>query len=126
MKKLFVSVPMKHRTEANIKASIQKMKRIAEAIEGEELELIDSYIEEQPPEGVHTPVWYLAKSIELLAQADVFIGCEDVWLFHGCEIENRVASCYGIKSFTIHTHDIMDDLDEVQKKMDSEYQKTCN
>ena len=30
MKKLFVSVPMKGRTEEEIKASIQKMKKIAE------------------------------------------------------------------------------------------------
>lgn len=42
MKKLFVSVPMKGRTEEEIKASIQKMKKIAEIYEGEELELIDS------------------------------------------------------------------------------------
>ena len=46
MKKLFVSVPMKGRTEEEIKASIQKMKKIAEIYEGEELELIDSYIED--------------------------------------------------------------------------------
>ena len=49
MKKLFVSVPMKGRTEEEIKASIQKMKKIAEIYEGEELELIDSYIEDNPP-----------------------------------------------------------------------------
>lgn len=42
MKKLFVSVPMKGRTEEEIKASIQKMKKIAEICEGEDLELIDS------------------------------------------------------------------------------------
>ena len=46
MKKLFVSVPMKGRTEEEIKASIQKMKKIAEIYEGEELELIESYIED--------------------------------------------------------------------------------
>ena len=33
MKKLFVSVPMKGRTEEEIKASIQKMKKIAEIYE---------------------------------------------------------------------------------------------
>lgn len=49
MKKLFVSVPMKGRTEKEIKVSIQKMKKIAEIYEGEELELIDSYIEDNPP-----------------------------------------------------------------------------
>ena len=41
MKKLFVSVPMEGRTEEEIKTSIQKMKKIAEAYEREELELID-------------------------------------------------------------------------------------
>ena len=49
MKKLFVSVPMKGRTEEEIKASIQKMKKIAEIYEGEELKLIDSYTKSTPP-----------------------------------------------------------------------------
>lgn len=34
------------------KASIQKMKKIAEIYEGEELELIDSYIEDNPPKAI--------------------------------------------------------------------------
>ena len=60
MKKLFVSVPMKGRTETEIKASIQKMKKIAETYEGEELELIDSYVEGNPPKDNHQSVWYLS------------------------------------------------------------------
>lgn len=59
MKKLFVSVPMKGRTEEEIKASIQKMKKIAEIYEGEELELIDSYIEDNPPKDSKEAVWYM-------------------------------------------------------------------
>lgn len=61
MKKLFVSVPMKGRTEEEIKASIQKMKKIAEIYEGEELELIDSYIEDNPPKDSKEAVWYLGE-----------------------------------------------------------------
>ena len=49
MKKLFVSVPMKGCTEEEIKESINKMHRIAEAYEDEKLELIDSYVAESPP-----------------------------------------------------------------------------
>ena len=72
MKKLFVSVPMKGRTEEEIKASIQKMKKIAEIYEGEELELIDScYIEDNPPKDSKEAVWYLGESLKKLAQADV-------------------------------------------------------
>ncbi len=40
MKRLFVSVPMKGRTEEEIKESIAKMKSFAELCEGEELELL--------------------------------------------------------------------------------------
>ena len=74
MKKLFVSVPMKGRTEEEIKESIQKMKKIAEIYEGEELELIDSYIEDNPPKDSKEAILFLGKSLEKLAQADVFIG----------------------------------------------------
>ena len=59
MKKLFVSVPMKGRTEEKIKASIQKMKKIAEIYEGEELELIDSYIEDNPTKDNNHAIWFL-------------------------------------------------------------------
>ena len=57
MKKLFASVPMKCRTEEEIRESFAKMKRIAEAYEGEELELIDTWIAEDPPEGVLIFKW---------------------------------------------------------------------
>lgn len=68
MKKLFVSVPMKGRTEEEIKASIQKMKKIAEIYEGEELEPIDSYIEDNPPKDSKEAVWYLGESLKKLAR----------------------------------------------------------
>ena len=68
MKKLFVSVPMKGRTEEEIKASIQKMKKIAEIYEGEELELIDSYIEDNPPKNNNEAVWYLGESLKSFPQ----------------------------------------------------------
>jgi hypothetical protein len=66
MKKIFVSVPMKGRTGEEIKASIQKMKKIAEIYEGEELELIDSYIEDNPPKDSKEAVWYLGESLKKL------------------------------------------------------------
>ena len=73
MKKLFASVPMRGRTEEEIRESFAKMKRIAEAYEGEELELIDTWIAEDPPEGVReNAVWYLGKSLELLMYTSVW------------------------------------------------------
>lgn len=108
MKKLFVSVPMKGRTEEEIKASIQKMKKIAEIYEGEELELIDSYIENNPPKDNNEAVWYLGESLKKLAQADVFVGIDDVWNWSGCYIESEVAVRYEIKRYSIPGRYVID------------------
>lgn len=109
MKKLFVSVPMKGRTEEEIKASIQKMKRIAEIYEGEELELIDSYIEDNPPKDSKEAVWYLGESLKKLAQADVFIGIENDYNWNGCYIERNTAQIYGIKTYIALAKYVLDD-----------------
>ena len=74
MKKLFISCPMKDRTEENIRKSMEKMHKIAEIIFDQELEVIPTYINDNPPENNHEAIWYLGKSIELLAQADFYIG----------------------------------------------------
>lgn len=99
MRKLFISVPMKGRTEDEIKASISKMKQIAEVFEGEELELIDSYIEHKPPANNNKAIWYLGESLKKLSEADVFITIDDMWNWNGCCVENEVASRYGIKRY---------------------------
>lgn len=108
MKKLFVSVPMKGRTEEEIKASIQKMKKIAEIYEGEELELIDSYIEDNPPKDSKEAVWYLGESLKKLAQADVFIGIDEAYDWNDCCIEKDTAYRYGIKMHIVQARDVID------------------
>ena len=115
MKKLFVSVPMKGRTEEEIKASIQMMKRIAEAYEGEELELIDSYVEGNPPKNNHQSVWYLGKSLEKLSEADIFIGIEDDYNWSGCYIEGITAHRYGIKDYHVPSDYVINNYREVCK-----------
>lgn len=117
MKKLFVSVPMRGRTEDEIKASIQKMKKIAEIYDGEELELIDSYIDEEPPENCNRGVWFLAKSIEMLAEADVFIGICESYDWNGCQIEKETAERYGIKAYMIPARYVIDGYNVLLRKL---------
>jgi hypothetical protein len=117
MKKLFVSVPMKGRTEEEIKASIQKMKKIAEIYEGEELELIDSYIEDNPPKNSKEAIWYLSESIKKLAQADVFIGIRESFDWNGCQIERETAEKYGIKAYAIPVRYVIDDYNALLNKL---------
>lgn len=108
MKKLFVSVPMKGRTEEEIKSSIQKMKKIAEIYEGKELELIDSYIEDNPPKDTKEAVWYLGESLKKLSQADVFIGIREHYDWSGCNVEFVTAQEYGIKSYIVSAPYVID------------------
>lgn len=117
MKKLFVSVPMKGRTEEEIKASIQKMKKIAEIYECEELELIDSYIEDNPPKDSKEAVWYLGESLKKLAQADVFIGIDEAYDWNGCYIERDTAQRYGIKTYIVSVRHVIDDYNALVHKL---------
>lgn len=118
MKKLFVSVPMRGRTEEEIRESFAKMKRIAEAYEGEELELIDTWIPEEPPEGAKTSaVWYLGKSLEMLSTADVYIGVGTYGYFPGCCVEEEVAQLYKIKHYHVDATDIIPTWDELMHRL---------
>lgn len=117
MKKLFVSVPMKGRTEEEIKASIQKMKKIAEIYEGEELELIDSYIEDNPPKDSKEAVWYLGESLKKLAQADVFMGICERYDWSDCQIEVETAERYGIKTYTIPAKYVIDNYNALLQRL---------
>lgn len=125
MKKLFASVPMRGRTEEEIRESFAKMKRIAEAYEGEELELIDTWIAEEPPEGAKTSaVWYLGKSLEMLSTADVYIGVSTYGYFPGCCIEEEVAQLYRIKHYHVYATDIITNWNELMQRL-SAYGRRC-
>ena len=117
MKKLFVSVPMKGRTEEEIRKTIDKMKKIAEIYEGEELELIDSYIDDNPPKDNNQAIWFLGKSLEKLATADIFIGISEVWDWNGCYVEKEVAHRYGIKSYSVNPIFIIDNYDALVRSL---------
>lgn len=117
MKKLFVSVPMKGRTEEEIKASIQKMKKIAEIYEGEELKLIDSYAKSTPPKDSKEAVWYLGESLKKLARADVFIGICENYDWNGCFIERETAEKYGIKAYMVPARYVIDDYNVLLEKL---------
>ena len=92
MKKLFISVPMKGRTEEQIKASMDKMHKIAEAVFGEELEVIDTYICD--PDYNDKPLLCLGESIKRMQEADYFVGPDRAWEYHGCYIERETAYRY--------------------------------
>ena len=98
MKKLFISQPMRGLTDEEILKAREEIKTRAEQAIGEQVELIDSFVEDYPKEiNKSIPVWYLGKSIQLLSQADIAYFGGNWRNARGCKIEHEVARTYGIK-----------------------------
>ena len=69
MKKLFISQPMKDKTDDEILAEREKAIKKAEEKIGEPVEVIDSFFQSAPADA--RPLWFLGKSLELLSIADM-------------------------------------------------------
>lgn len=94
MKKLFISQPMKGKTDEEILAERRKAVRSAERVLGETVEVIDSFFQSAPADA--KPLWFLGKSLELLAGADIAYFAKGWQEARGCKIENICAIEYGI------------------------------
>lgn len=110
MKKLYISCPMKGRTEDAIRHDMHRMHKMAEIVFDQELEVIPTYAEHNPPENVNKAIYCLGESIKKMAEADYFIGAGYLDSFHGCEVEARVAHLYGIPSTFVDVNMMMPDV----------------
>lgn len=90
-KKLFISQPMANRTEEEIKFEKEKIIEEVRKIYGD-IDVIDSYIEDSPEDA--SGIWYLAKSIEMLDEADIVYFAYGWQLNRGCIIEHEVCKRY--------------------------------
>lgn len=94
MKKLFISQPMRGKTDEEIKIERENAINQARKIIGEEVEVLETFFEDFRPDA--KPLHYLAKSLEYLADADVVIFIGDWKNYRGCKIEHECAVEYGI------------------------------
>lgn len=94
MKKLFISQPMRGKTNDEILAERKKAIAMAEELIGEPVEVIDSFFKDAPHDA--KPLWLLGKSLELLSTADMAIFATGWKEARGCRIEHECAVEYGI------------------------------
>lgn len=92
--KRFISQPMRDLSEEEIKADRKRAIEKAKTIYGDDVEIIDSYNNKY-----HKPLVCLAKSIELLAAADIAYFCRGWNKARGCRIEYMCANDYGIGAY---------------------------
>lgn len=100
MVRLFISQPMRGKSDEEIEREREDLIAIAKAVYAErgEVEVIDSFFKGGlvVPAGAKAPLYYLSKSLELLATADVAIFAKDWREARGCRIEHECADGYGV------------------------------
>ena len=85
---------MNDKTDEEIK--VERAKIVDACIkEYGEIEVIDSFFESAPHDV--RPLWFLAKSLELLSTADIVFFADGWKDYRGCKIEHECAVQYGIK-----------------------------
>lgn len=95
--KIFISQPMKDKTDEEIKEERAKAIETIKEKYGDDIEIIDSFFEGAPHDA--KPLYFLGKSFEKLSEADlaVFIACPE-WKnkYRGCFMEFQACLNYEI------------------------------
>ena len=109
-KKVFVSMPMRNRNPRDIRHSINKAWKIAMAMVGEPLDLIDSVVKGVPYPDSNEDIWYLGESIMRLSEADYIVIVRPNYEYNGCSVESVVAHRYGIPQIVIDIEWVCPDI----------------
>ena len=100
MKKLFISQPMKGKTDEEIlrerEQAVTEAKKYLEenGLQGE-VKVIDSFFQNAPADA--RPLWFLGKSLELLSTADLVYFAKGWEEARGCRIEHMCAVQYELQ-----------------------------
>lgn len=103
--KLFISQPMRGKTQQEIMRVREKAVESVKRNFGEDVEVLDSYFADYKPDKGCTPLKYLARSIDLLADADVAYFAKGWEEARGCRIEHQCALEYGLNVIDDYTDD---------------------
>lgn len=124
-KTIFLSLPMKGRTDVDILNTIAGMKRIITAMyHNDELVFIDNfYCETEGLEDTkHKSLVYLGEAIKKMAKCDYIAvidnrNCE-LYNYRGCYIEEEVANNYGLHFIRVNDPDGSILLPDIKAKVE--------
>lgn len=92
---MFISQPMKDKTNEDILAERRRAIKSAEEKLGEPIEVIDSFFQNAPTDA--NSLWFLGKSLELLSTANIAYFVKGWKEARGCRVEYQCAVEYGIE-----------------------------
>lgn len=82
--------------------------------------MIDTWIADKAPATNHEKLWYLGKSIQMMSEADAFIGVyDDQKEFDGCIVENYTAKLYGIPQYLVNLAYVAPDV--IERRLNDSY-----
>ena len=93
MIKLFISQPMKGRTDEEILAERERVAKEVQEVYEDEVEVIDSFFAGEADDA--SPLELLGRSIQLMAGADLVYFARGWEKTRGCKIEHACAEEYG-------------------------------
>lgn len=96
--KIFISQPMRGKTDAEILAEREQAIKAAKAKWGD-VETLESFFQGAPAEA--KPLWFLGESLKVMADADAVILCPKWHLTRGCIVEAAAANRYNIPTFVM-------------------------
>ena len=98
--KIFISQPMRNKTNEEIINEREKIKHNLESIMIDtKITILDSFFENAPHEA--KPLWFLGKSFEILSTADLAVFAEGWEEARGCRLEHEATIAYGINRIYI-------------------------
>ena len=106
MKKIFISQPMRDKTDEQIKAIREAVEKYVFNKYDDDVTIIDSFFENAPHDA--RPLWFLGKSFELLSTADLAVFVDNWNEYRGCVMENEACKRYGIDFITVDSKSLLD------------------
>lgn len=97
--KIFISQPMRGKTDAEILAERERAIKAAKTKWGAGVEVLESFFQDAPVGA--KPLWFLGESLKVMADADAMILCPNWRLTRGCIVEAAAANRYNIPTFVM-------------------------
>lgn len=95
MIKVFISQPMKDKTDEQIETERNRaIEVVKQKLQDDDVEILDTFFKNAPHDA--KPLWFLGKSLQMLADADIAYFVKEWDKYRGCKIEHTCAKEYGI------------------------------
>lgn len=95
--KIFISQPMRGKTDAEILAERERAIKAAKAKWGDDVEVLESFFQDAPAEA--KPLWFWDESLKVMYDADAVIMCKGWSEASGCKVEIVFADGYNLPVF---------------------------